>query len=502
MLTVFFGIGIWYFHLDGYAGEVEPMISSVSWLLNNGEPLYHSIDSHTRYSVLYGPSVYLTNGLFLKLFGANLAATKLASFLAAVLSLGFLYGALAKRKIDSIAALGVVLAILYFWNQGFSIYLVRPDAFLVFSVSFSILVYRRARRWLAVVALGCAMGFAINLKIHSFLYFLPLLVLFHKKHGKKALEKCLLVAAISVLAPFLLHPQISLFNYSKWLFSALGHGLITETIQSTFGYGISLTLPLLTVSLLAPQRKNWFLSNITLTISLLVSFLGTLVLSAKPGAGMVHLLPLVPLFVFLAGTRARKLNHLHWTDCRTNEFQLFLGRTALTVLFVSLFVGGGVHAYRSSMLINWQNRQSFAVSQDILKIMSDFKGLSISMACGGENQFFHNTYVRPLLVFADHPLLIDPIAVMDCHKAGMELSKNTSLAIAQGAVSIWLVPRNQKPFQKQNWYAPHEEIFPEDFILCFHKNYSNRFQSEFFDLYFWNGLAREKVPSPELARLN
>ncbi len=501
VLVVFLGIGMWYFQIQGYAGEVEPMISSVSWLVNHGEPLYHPIDSPTRYSVLYGPSVYLTNGFFLQLFGASLGATKLASLLAIGLSLVFLYGAVAKRRLDTLATMAVLLAVLYFWNQGFSIYLVRPDAFLVFAVSFGLLVVQRSRGWLAWLALGGALGFAINLKIHALLYFLPVLVIFLRQQGVRSLVKSLLFGALVVVAPFFLHPQISGTNYLLWLKNAMGHGLGVETLASTSRYGLALLMPVLAVAILDGHKGRWIFKDKLLTLSLVGALLGCLVLSSKHGAGLVHLLPLVPVFVFVAAHRVSGLDHSHWTVSSLISSRLFWGRTAVAVMFVTLMISGSVHTYRSSMLVKWQNRNTDAVAKDLKSIMADFKDFKISMACGGEEEFFRSTFLRPLLVFADNPLLIDPIAVMDCRKAGMDLSESTFKAIKDGRVGVWLVPRNQKPFSKTNWYAPHEAIFPERFLDYFLENYSRRTHSEFFDLWFWNGFEQDPKINPAMAAI-
>lgn len=497
--AVFLGIGAWYLSLPGYAGEVEPMISSVSWLVSHGKPLYHGLDDSVRYSVLYGPSVYLTNGLFLKVFGASLASTKLASLLASLLGLAFLYGALARRKNDLVAALAVLLAVFYFWAQGFSIYLVRPDAFLVFAVCFALFALQRTSRWLAVIAVGTALGFAANLKIHAPLYFLPLGVLFLRRHGGRRFIQALALALMVTFSPFLAFPQISLTNYLLWLREALGHGLCLETLPATSRFGALLLLPLLTVTLLDEEKGFWWLKDRLLGASLALALGGTLVLSTKPGAGLVHLLPLIPSFIFLPAEHLLQLPGNAWEPMRKSSRRLLLGRGALGILFITMFLTGSVHAYRSSMLVGWQNRNASDLVRDIEGIMVDNPGVTLSMACGGENEFFHNTYARPLLVFNNNPLLIDPIAVMDCCKAGVGLSENTFTAIKRGTVGAWLVPRGQKPFQKANWYTPHEEIFPERFLDCFLENYSPQDHSKYFDLWYWNGLQRPPTGNPAVA---
>jgi len=128
------------------------------------------------------------------------------------------------------------------------------------------------------------------------------------------------------------------------------------------------------------------------------------------------------------------------------------------------------------------------LATDVRGIMAQYKGLTMAMACGGENISFRSTWPRPLLAFSDNPVLIDPISVMDSSLSGRGLSPSTYRAIADGRIKMWLVPRGQEPFRKVNWYAPHSPIFPDAFVRHFEAFYSPRAQTRYFDLWFWNGL--------------
>ena len=183
VLLAFAAIAAWYVTLDGFAGEVEPAVSSLSWQVQTGQTLYTSFDQAERYSVLYGPSVFLTNGLFLQVLGPSLVSAKMASALASVGSLVFLYAAIARKRRDQVALAVTAGAALFYWAQGFSIYLVRPDALLVFSVGLGLYAATRTTRWLAIIAVAVLAGFTINLKIHSLLYFLPVIVVLAQRLG-------------------------------------------------------------------------------------------------------------------------------------------------------------------------------------------------------------------------------------------------------------------------------------------------------------------------------
>lgn len=494
--AVFVAIGVWYLLLPGFAGEVEPVVSSLSWTVESGEPLYHELDAPERYSVLYGPSVFLTNGLFLKLLGPSLFSTKVASFLGAVLSLLLLYGALARRRLDTTAAAMCGLAILYYWAQGFAVYLVRPDALILVSVSFALMATARAGKGLAGLAVAVALGFAINLKVHAGLYFLPALGLLVDRWGWRCLLWVAPASAAVVLAPFVFHDQVSLRNYLLWLGNATRHGLTSDTLVMTTRFAIFLLLPLFILPLVGSCRAAWARRHRMALLALGPSMLAVLLLSNKPGAGVVHLLPMVPTIVFLAGRAARSIG--------PSMLRAPLPRRSAGLayaLLLTVLMTGTVRAYQAVRLAEWNTSETREMCSDIEGIMAHYDGLKIAMACGGEEENFRRTWLRPLLVFRDNPLFIDPIAVMDCCLSGRPVTEATSRALIEGRVDLWLVPRQNEPFVKKNWYPPHAQIFTDEFIARFHEHFVREGSSRFFDLWFWDGLdpAQRRGPTTTLA---
>jgi hypothetical protein len=47
------------------------------------------------------------------------------------------------------------------------------------------------------------------------------------------------------------------------------------------------------------------------------------------------------------------------------------------------------------------------------------------------------------------------------------------------------VPKGGKPFRKKNWYPPHQNVFPPDFVDILLERYRRRESSEYFDLWFY-----------------
>lgn len=482
LLIVYTGIAAWYVSLEGFSGEVEPMVSTLSWLVGHGRPLYTQFDAAEQYSVLYGPSVFLTNGLFLRVLGPSLAVVKLASALAAIGSLLLLYASLARRGRDTLAVGLTAGAAMYFWAQGFSVYAVRPDALMVCALALGLYGAARLRPLFAVAAVAVTAGFAVNLKIHGALYFVPVLALLASRHGHRSVWVAAAGAALVTALPFVFNPQVSFANYLTWLQSATRHGLTTEFLALDLGYCAALVLPLAGVLLLGGWRRWRATPEQSLLLSLFAVMPAVLVMASKPGAGMVHLMPLALPTVYILGRLLMRLQEegFDWHQ-RT--------RGAAAVAFgLALLLAGSVNAYRAVRLLDWEVAQVPDVAGDVRGIMARHEGLTMAMACGGENKAFLSTWPRPLLAFGDNPVLIDPVSVMDASLSGHDLGPSTYEAISDGAIQVWLVPKGQEPFRKANWYAPHTPVFPDAFVHHFEKWYAPREQTRYFDLWYWKGL--------------
>ncbi len=491
-LVLYLGVVIWYLFLPGFAGELEPMIASVSWLVQHGQPLYHAFDSAERYSVLYGPMSFVTDGVTLQLLGPSILTAKFAHALAAILGLVFFYLALRGVAGWRMALGFTAVAALLYWTEGSFSYMIRPDPFLLLGVSLGLLCAVRAPRVLAILGVAVTLGYCANLKIHAGLFFLPILAVLHRRCGFQAVLWSVLGSILLFWAPFLLHPQISLRNYIVWLREAARHGLHFPTFLTTFQLALFLSLPLLVFALPGFRGVQITRRHRTTIFSLLAATAIVLVLAAKPGAGLNHLLPLIPLVLFLTVELLVEFKR------QASDWNLVFSGPRLGVALavgVAALLAGSVTQYRCVRLIQSQVEGGREIAQDVATILAAYPDQTIGMAYGGEGKDFRLTSYRPLLVYAGQPVLIDVIAVMESDFARRSLPRQTYDAMATGRIAIWLVPRERPPFQKANWYADHNEIFPADFRNLFLASFTCRDRSRFFDLWFHNGL------SPEVGRI-
>lgn len=478
---------LWYLFHAGYTSDVESMIASVSWWVRSGGELYHTPEAAQQYSVLYGPGVYLTTAFYLELLGPTVLASKFGALLALYGSLTLLFLTLRRWASNSLAFGMTTVTVLLYWNCGNAFMLVRPDAYLLAAVCLGLYSAGSPRIVLAVLGAALGLGLAVNQKLHAALYLLPILTVLDEQHGWRATLSALGLGGVVVLLPFVLHEGISLKHYYDWLFISSHHGLqfgdFPHLMSRAVFYAIPVLVPLLAQRAPADQagvRRKFILSWA-------VGSLAIVFLAMKPGAGQVHLLPLIPVnMVFAArlwpteGIRGLIIPELR--SSRSNGI--------VAAFIVSALLSGLVPGYRSARLASSLMRDAPGITEDIERILAAYPDREIGMGYGGDNQFFHWTNQRSLLTFAGEPLLIDIISLMDSRRADKPIPEATLDLINSGKVDLWLLPKGQEPFLISNWYPPHDPIFPADFPERFVACHRLEGKTEYFDLWGWDRTAR------------
>ncbi|MBK9304439.1 MAG: glycosyltransferase family 39 protein [bacterium] len=479
----FLTTSLWYLNHDGYASDVEAMVSSVSWWVQTGGPLYHAPDADPQYSVLYGPVVYLATGLCLDLLHPSIFAAKLGALLALYASVVLLYLTI-RRLVSGALAFGMIaIALLLYWTGGTSAMLVRPDPYILFAVCLGLHAAGASRRVPAVVGAALALGLAVNLKVHAVLYLLPVLTLLDERHGSRATRAALALGAVAVVAPFALHDGISLVNYLSWILIGAHHGLELDYLPHLFTRALFFAIPVL-VLLSAPGRpahRPWMRRQLVLAWA--AGNAAVIVLAMKPGAGQVHLLPMIPINLVFAARLwpAAGMRGLLFPE-RAASWRL----GAVSAFLAAALVAGSVSGYRSARLASSRMENSTAISADIRGILAAHPDRAIGMGYSGDGNYFHLANLRPLLTFSGNPLLIDAVSLMDSRRAHREIPEATLAALDAGVIDLWLVPRGRQPFRLANWYPPHDDVFSDEVRARFSSHYRLEGHSRYFDLWGWD----------------
>ncbi|MBI2870727.1 MAG: hypothetical protein HYY14_03355 [Candidatus Omnitrophica bacterium] len=467
----------WYVSIEAFTDHIEPMVSSVSWLWVSGKAsLYHPLEAAERTSFIYGPMLYIMNGLVMKVLGPSAASAKLAGVLAASGSLACIFLIAKKRATAAVAFVYLgfsTLILLFFQEMSFW---ARTDPLILLSVSLGLLTVLGKRRGLGIMAAALTLGLAVNLKAHALLYFLPILTLVKTRWGWKALVLAAAAAGFIALLPFAL-PGVSLPNYLAWLGIAKAHGLKPDILLNTAEFAGFILLPLTALFFQNQEagpggdgRRPSYL------VSLLVSTALVTLLAAKPGSGPHHLIPFIPLVAYPA---APAIARFKWDALPQKLAGLVLAALFLSACAIAI-------PHQSIRVPRLLRMSQVPVHDDLKNIMEKLLDLKIAMGYG-TNQDYFLTFFRAALVHRGHPYLVDGAALMDMQLGGLAVPEATHEAIRNCEIDVWLIPRGAAPFSMASSYEPYPPLFEESFRRAFLEHYEIKGQSTFFDLWGCRG---------------
>ncbi len=472
--------------------HAEAQISAVSWLVQTGEPLYHQLESAERYSLIYGPMLYLIQGAFLNLFGTSIFAAKLSGSLALVLSLVFMFLTLKKvanYKLTFISLAYVSLAILCFGSvSGNPIFQIRSDSLILMCVSLGLLGVIRGNRLTALFLCALAVGVSVNLKLSAILYFLPIYILLYLRDGAYVVAS-VVVASILSFAPFVL-PQISLQNYVILFQKTTTHGLSIEQVQKNSLAALYLLIPVGTVALhlsLSDKKEFYkiFKQERAYLYALILSTVGIIIIAAKPGSGPHHLIPFLPFLSYLFTILLARTDIIDQNEPLSKIGYLAISfKCAYVVVFMVALSNASVKEVLTlEHFLNPASENAAEIISDLELVMQRYPGQTIEMGYGTNNNY-PLTYYRPILVFSGNPYLIDSAALMDMQKAGIDIPPATTEVLGACRTKIWLIPKGDPPFEQPNYYPPSLPLFSDKFKTTFLNRYELRKQSKYFDLWF------------------
>ena len=346
---------ITYAAAPNYIRYEEPFVHCLALLYARGDVLYPSLGAAVRYGGPYGPMLYIVNSWFLTLFGSNQHVLKAVNGLALIGSGIALFAAARKYTSAGVAGAAGAVQLAFVLEAGDFCVSARADGLIVFLASLALWAVQQ-RKTVLIGALAAAV--AINIKVHAFLYFAPLLAFAAAVYGYSTAIYAVSVAAAAVAVPFLL-PNVSLTNYVSWLRVTASLPLMTSVFAQNLIVTAYLLVPVvclvamrarlsvrprrsmqvtvlcvvlvgavLTANDVPPSHFFVYLMAIELAacVMLFLSFVGdgpasslevawlcnalgpaaviVALIASKPGAGYWHMLPFAPIALWLAASIA------------------------------------------------------------------------------------------------------------------------------------------------------------------------------------------------------
>jgi hypothetical protein len=487
VLAAFIAADAFYCLSSAFWDHNEPGVGIQSWLFWRGEAIYQDLLTEQRYSGPYGPYAYIAVGLCQGLIGPGVFGTKLLPCIAGAVAIGLFYVVLRRRTsvrlalifTSLLAALSLRLGPFAFWT--------RPEPFLVLCVTAGLIAATR-KGLVNTVLLGVTLGIAIDLKINSMCYFLPVVVLaVETGFGWRELAKAAAIAAAVTILPFLVFPQISLSNYLGILQLIGKRGFGFLEFHLSLEWLVTLLVPaaggLLFYRLTSSTRsagptgdQKWFLAAIVVaSVALLLS-------ASRLGAGPHHFLPLIPIVLFFAAEQTAKGRSVQ-------SHSGMLAGTGYALCFswlLSCVLVALGSAYSISAAAIRQESEAAASIRDLQQLVDEhpaYTWLGGASLNGVPVQSPYHLH----LVFKGMPPGLHPPAQMDFQLAGNPETDVTKLEQEiRGRYRrpvAWVVPKGSLPFGMKTAFDQSRPLFSEKFQREFAERFVKAGSSRFFDFY-------------------
>ena len=475
-LCAYAAVAIWYASDLHFFDNAEPTITALGWLFHAGQPLYPAPDAAEQYAHIYGPMAYILHGVVLAALGPGIGVSKGLGAGAGMASLALLYAAIRPHgSAMRAASLTGVCALLLLMFRNYSFW-TRPDPLQLLCISAALLLAASERacgrgHWRAVFV-GLASGVLWNLKFTGPMYSLPVFALLRRRSGVRETALAAAVGIVAAAAPFVVFPNVSLADYLTWVRLSARTGLSLSVLRQNLEWAAYFGLPLLLSYYAVPREKRpsgpeWR----DVMVALSVGICGVVIAAAKPGAGPYHLLPFLPIIVFVVS----------W---QLSGFSLPAGpdpvaaRGAVAFLLVTVLVA---IAQQAQLITTIRARSTLLEADDIRQFAGSHPG-TIEMGYGRTETL---TLARPVLVFRNNSYLLDQPAVREHQLEGFEVSRATIDALLACRVNYWLIPRGEAPFSGVNSYAAVllRPLYPLGFRRAFEATYKRVGTTAYYDVW-------------------
>lgn len=462
----------------------ESSVAAVSSLLATGRPVYPAPDAPAWYvQIGYGPMLYVLNVPFIALFGPSVAVCKWAGVLSFLGTLALTVDTYAARGGVNGLYTGLVGAAALALSLGrlpHLEYWTRADPHIVFCVALALWCCetRRLPVALRALAVGCALGVAVNLKLTACIYFLPIVVLALRSFTRPSLGLAAVATLGAALLPFAAR-LISFANYRHWLGVLRAQGVDWHELGPNVWRGSYWLLPLLLGGLavravpllrggaaeLAPlpraERARWVATFGAAALLMVVA--------SKPGATIHHLLPLCPLLLHAFLTLP--------ADARSTLAYRVSG---------AAFVTSSLVAQAPSKLREWHDDlRAASLAPPIDAELREFVRLhpksTIEMGPTHSDLPDAST-LRPFLVQTGNPYPLDVGTLMDSQSVGGYDAGRVANYLRSCAADFILFPARSEPFADAGYYS-WGPLFPPVCRTAFRSAYQHVVHLRYYDAY-------------------
>lgn len=458
-------IGLGYLIYPNYFDHAEPTVAVIGQIVAAGGQAYPQGTDWQFNGLIYGPGLYLLNALGTQLFDPILGS-KLPGVFSYVMGLLLIWWLL-----PSVIPRAMLVFIYLFYEFGFWN---RPEAHLLFLSALGIALIARPKTWTMLV-LGLLAGLATTFKFTGFLFFIPLVFArLIEGNSWRSLPVAVLLGFGIACLPYTL-PAFSFHNHLAYIQLLATQTLSASLMQSNVAYAVFSLIPV--VWLWTSQRDHprhrqlGLIILVDAVIELLVC-----VAASKPGAGPHHLLPGLPIKIWLVHQLTFKSN-----DEKARAYRFF----GLVVLVMSIYyVIYGYPKFLRVHLVSFESiSRQFQAKQELKTLIQNNPNPLIGVS-DDKHENYSLSFYRPYAFTPDYKSKLDPVAFMEVN---FTLEVDDSLfaeKIRACTFKSIILPAQGGPFDFSNLYFKYKKpLFTDNLKSVFTSSYKLLRREQFYDVY-------------------
>ncbi len=456
--------GLAYLIYPNYFDHAEPTVAIIGQIVAAGGQAYPQGTDWQFNGLIYGPGLYLLNALGTELFDPILGS-KLPGVLSYAMGLSLIWWLLPSTIPRAMLVLIYLFYEFGFWN--------RPEAHLLFLSALGIALIARPQTW-TMYGLGLLAGLATSFKFTGFLFFIPLVFArLIQGNSWRSLPFAVLLGLGVACLPYAL-PAFSFHNHLAYIQLLATQTLSASLMQSNVAYAVFSFLPV--VWLWAIQRKHPQRRQLGLIILVdAVVELLVCIAASKPGAGPHHLLPGVPIKIWLVHQLTFK------NDENARAFR-FLG---LVVLVMSIYyVSYGYPKFLRVHLVSFESiSRQFQAKRELKQFIQNNPSPLIGVS-DDKHENYSLSFYRPYAFTPDYKSKLDPVAFMEVNYT---LEVDDSLLAEKIRACTYksiILPAQGDPFDLSNLYFKYKKpLFTDNLKSIFTSSYKLLKRGQFYDVY-------------------
>jgi len=457
-----------YLLYPNYLDHGQATVASISWLWMHGHELYPNWTTGEIYGVIYGPVLFLINGMAL-LLSQSIFASKLPGVLSLGAALGATWMLLRWKTASSLTSL-ILLASLIMLFAAFDefVYWNRAEPFLIFLSVLALWLAFRSSSLVAGVGIGVLTGVATGLKIHGFIYTVPAVAAALARIEVPRTRTVMAIIASACAVAFAVLPYlekgVSIIGYLRFLrVVGVDEGFLMYQFLDNVLFAFILTAPIIVIWIVWKPALNpserWLLAALGASVVLIT------VIGAKAGGGTFYLLPLAPICIYAMAV-----------VCASSKIDVAKVASCIFVsyLFASLglpllpfwnppnspnIVRNIEHLYRL---------EAAAEQEKIAELKTYLDSYPEAQIGVSDHEHYSSYFYRVFSVWNGRPLDVDFSIWMDLAYVGVDEGYILRF-IKRCEIPVWIFPLG-RPFTMINWFNGLP-LLSENFRQTFFTNY-------------------------------